>query len=179
LIWIKEPLYEYDRTRPFRRTNVKSARTLAVCLLVAIPSLVFAKANTSKIIIKGSDRKSIEITDAKLLGNFRVWAGPGTSSDDAKSLIVDWSRGRVAEAPQGLQRYEVDFYAKLPDERLIYVVFCQYDPSTAQGYVYIPGKADEGYWLDVGTILHGVEGNWFHAWSAWDEIAGPLVTTVK
>lgn len=158
---------------------MKSARYLVALLLIAIPALVFAKANTSKITIRGSDRRSIEITDAKLLEKFRVWAGPGTSSNDARSLIVDWSSGPVAEAPKGLPRYEVDFYAKLPDERLIYVVFYQYNPSTAQGYVYIPGKADERYRLNVSTILHGIEGNWFHAWSAWDEIAGPLVTTVK
>jgi len=140
---------------------------------------VFAKAPTSKITIKGSDRKRIEITDPKILVNFRVWAGPETSSGETKSLIVDWSRGPIAEPSPRLPRYEIDFYVKLPEERLMYVVFYEFDPSTMQGYVYLPGKRDDWYPLDVSTIYHGVEGKWFHAWSTWDELAGPLVTKAR
>jgi len=140
---------------------------------------MFAKAPTSKITIKGPDRKRIEITDPRVLVNFRVWAGPETSSDEAKSLIVDWSRGPIAEPSLGLQRYEIDFYVKLPEERLMYVVFYEFDPSTRQGYVYLPGKSEDWYSLDVSTIYHGVEGKWFHAWSTWDELAGPLITKAR
>ena len=49
-------------------------------LLVAIPAEVFAKADTSKIAIKGADLEApIEITDLKTLAKFSVWTGPGTS----------------------------------------------------------------------------------------------------
>jgi hypothetical protein len=151
---------------------------LLAVLLTSVPS-VFAKAPTSKITIKGPDRKLIEITDPKILANFRVWAGPETSSNEARSLIVDWSRGPIAEPSPRLQRYEIDFYVKLPEERLMYVVFYEFDASSRQGYVYLPGKSDNWYSLNVGTIFHEVEGKWFHAWSAWDNLAGPLITEAK
>jgi hypothetical protein len=158
---------------------------LVTFLLLVIPAEVFAKAETSKITIKGADlRVPIEITDPKTLANFSVWTGPGTSctgagcpersARQAESFIVDWSQA-VAEPPSGLQRYEVSFYAKTPKERLIYVVFYEYDAATEHGYIYFPGRTEEWYRLNVSTIFHGVEGKWFRAWSVWESVARPLI----
>jgi len=149
------------------------------------PSQLFAKAETSKITIEGADLKApIEITDQKVLRDFSVWAGPGTAvngtpSSEANAFVINWAQGPVAERPQGLQRYQVSFYAKLPAERRIYVVFYECDPAVAHGYVYLPGKGDKWYRLNVGTILRGVEGKWFHAWSTWDNIAKLLIASAK
>jgi hypothetical protein len=154
-------------------------------LLLVIPAQVFAKGETVKITIKGADLKTpIEITDPKVLTEFQVWSGPGTSSSapgfnpNAPGFIVDWSQA-VAEPPKGLQRYEVSFYAKIPNERLIYVVFYAYDPATEHGYIYLPGGTDEWYRLNVSTIFHGVEGKWFRAWSVWESVARPLIAGAK
>lgn len=140
-------------------------------LLVALISgQAYAKGETSKIVIKGPGLPSpIKIIDPKILADFQVWSGPGTSSDEKVSFIVNWSQGVVTEPPSGLPRYEVLFYAKLRGEQLIYIVSYEYDPATKQGYVYLPGKTDEWYNLDVSTIYHGVEGHWFHASRAWEE----------
>ena len=154
---------------------------LVLLLLLAIPTVLFAKAETSKIIIKGADLSApIEITDPKTLANFFVWTGAGTSCTGAcstpnkESFIVDWSQP-IADQPSGLHRYEVSFYAKMPDERLIYVVFYEYDPATEHGCVYFPGRTEEWYRLNVSTIFHGVEGKWFRAWSVWEGVARPLI----
>lgn len=85
----------------------------------------------------------------------------------------------MADRPSGLHRYEVSFYAKMPDEQLIYLVFYEYDPATEHGYVYLPGETEKWYRLNVSSILHGVEGKWFHAWSAWEGVARPLVAGSK
>jgi hypothetical protein len=60
-----------------------------------------------------------------------------------------------------------------------YVVFWEYDPRSRQGYVNLPGKADEWYRLNVSTIFHGVEGKWFRAWNRWDNMAGTLIAGAK
>ena len=153
---------------------------LVIFLLLAIPAELFAKAETSKITIKGTDLSApIEIRDPKTLANFAVWTGTGTGCTPCpppspESFIVDWSQP-MADHPTGLHRYEVSFYAKIPDERLIYVVFYEYDPATEHGYVYFPGRTEEWYRLNVNTIFHGVEGKWFRAWSAWEGVARPLI----
>jgi hypothetical protein len=123
----------------------------------------------------------VEITDPKTLARFNVWAGPGSSWSGGKpprdwvdTLIIDWSQA-VTEPPKGLQRYQVSLYAKLPNERLIYVVFYDYDPAAEHGYIYLPGRTDEWYRLNVGTIYRGVEGRWFRASSDWDNIARSLI----
>jgi hypothetical protein len=158
---------------------------LVTFLLLVIPAQVFAKGPTVKITIKGAALKSpIEITDPEVLTKFQVWSGPGTSSSapgfnpNAPGFVVDWSQ-RVAEPPKGLRRYEVSFYAKVPDERLVYVVFYEYDPTTDHGYIYLPGRTDEWYRLNVSTIYHGVEGRWFRAWSAWERVVRPLIANAK
>jgi len=155
---------------------------LYILLLLAMPAELFAKAETSKIVIKGADLSApIEITDRKTLTNFIIWTGPGTGCEgvgcqkpSTESFIVDWSQ-TAADHPSGLHRYQGSFYAKMPDERLIYVVFYEYDPATEHGYVYFPGRTEEWYRLNVSTIFHGVEGKWFRAWSVWEGVARPLI----
>jgi hypothetical protein len=158
---------------------------LYILVLLSIPAELFAKSETSKIIIKGADLSAaIEITDPKTLADFVVWTGPGTSClgcpkpVGTESFIVNWSEP-LAAPPKGLQRYEVSFYAKMPNERLVYVVFYEYDPATEHGYIYLPGRADESYGLNMGTIARGVEGKWFRAWGAWEGVARPLIAGAK
>lgn len=156
---------------------------LLTSLLALLPAHLFAKAVTTRVIIEGN-HFTFNITSRKTLARFNVWSGPGTSSNgiastEPQSFIVDWSKGPLATAPQALLPYQVSFYGVLPGEQtesLLYVVTYAFDPAAGQGYVYLPGKGDRWYGLDVSRILHGVEGKWFHAWSAWDEVAGPRVT---
>jgi hypothetical protein len=158
---------------------MKGVGVLFALLLMSAP-LLFAKGKTVRITIEGAGlEKAVEITDAKLLANFNVWAGPATSSNEAKSLIVDWAHGAITPPPASLPRYRVSFYTSLPNERVVYVVFYAYDPATKQGWVYLPGKADEFYRLNVSTIYHGVEGKWFHAWDRWEDVATPLIANSK
>jgi hypothetical protein len=162
----------------------RSSAALVVFVLL-ISGQLFAKGKTTKIVIEGPGLKTdVEITDPNVLKDFMVWAGPGTAvneipSSEANAFIINWARGPVVERPQGLQRYQVSFYAKLPEERMIHVVFWEYDPATRHGYVYLPGKGEQWYALNVSTILRGVEGKWFHAWKEWDKVAGPLIETPK
>jgi hypothetical protein len=166
-----------------------SVFVISLLPLLAIPDELFAKAETSEIIIKGADLSApIEITDPKTLANFDVWTGTGTGCTTAagtscappilESFIVDWSHP-MADHPTGLHRYEVLFYAKMPDERLIYVVFYEFDPATEHGYVYLPGRNEEWYQLNVSALIHGVEGKWLPAWSAWEGVARPLIAGAK
>jgi len=151
---------------------------LVLLLLLAIPAVLFAKAETSKIIIKGADLSApIEITDPKTLANFFVWTGTGTSCTGAcstpstESFIVDWSQP-IADHPSGLHRYEVSFYAKMPDERLIYVVFYEYDPATEHGY---------GPQRSIDRRIGVTETRWIAGWCAPDpnrELVRSLISLV-
>lgn len=161
---------------------------LVILLLLAIPAELFAKGETSKIIIKGVNLSApIGITDPKTLAHFGVWTGPGTwckgapgcSKPTTESFVVNWSQPMAGPPPKGLPRYEVSFYAKMPTERLVYVVFYVYDPATEHGYIYLPGRSEESYWLNMGTVARGLEGKWFRAWSVWEDIARPLIARDK
>ena len=79
------------------------------------------------------------------------------------------------EPPKGLQIYEVSFLTTCRDPGT-FVVRYAIDPSTNQGYVYLPGKADRGYGNKVWLIYRGIEGNWFHAWSEWEKLVHPLIS---
>jgi hypothetical protein len=155
------------------------AAALSICLLVGVPAELGAKAKTTRITITGGGlTEPIEITNPDIIGNFQVWAGPATTSNENRSLIVDWAEGPVTEPPGTLPRYDVSFYAKLtgPDQ-LVYVVSYKYDPSSGHGYVYLPGSGEDHYRLNTSSIFHGVEGRWFRAWDEWEKVARPLITS--
>jgi hypothetical protein len=146
---------------------------------------LFAKGDISKISIAGPDLKTpIEITEFRdFMGvGYTPWAGPGVrvnrKTQTVGFIIDDWSQP-VTERPKGLQRYKVSFYAKFPDEQLVYVVFYEYDPATEHGYIYLPGRGDEWYGLNLGTIARGVEGHWFHARTAWNSVARRFIAGAK
>jgi len=163
------------------------AVAFVVSLLLIVPSPFLAKDATTKITIEGAGlAKPIEITDQKVLANFNVWTGPGTFSTqpgfnaNAPSFIIDWSQGPVTQLPEALRRYQVSFYADvLSTERPIYVVYYAVSPGSEQGYVYLPGKSDEWWRLNVSSISRGVEGKWFHAWSTWDSLARTLIKKAR
>jgi hypothetical protein len=148
---------------------------LSSLLILSVPTPLLAKGKTVKITIKGADLKTpIEISDPKLLENFQVWTGPGTSTADRQSLIIDWFQGPVGKPPESLRRYQVSFHTD-PNDQIVYVVYYAFSSGADQGYVYLPGESDEWAGLNVHTIYHGVEGKWFRAWSAWDRVARPLI----
>lgn len=154
-----------------------AALTAILGLLVA-PVQLSAKGDTVRITITGRDLAApIEITDPAVAGRFHVWSGPGTSSNEAQGLNVDWSRG-VVEPPNDLQIYEVSFVTTRRNPGT-YVVRYAIDPSTNHGYVYLPGKTDAGYRDNVWLIYRGIEGNWFHARTEWEKLVHPLIARAR
>ena len=127
--------------------RVALAVLLNSLLILSVPTPLLAKGKTVKITIKGADLKTpIEISE--ILANFQVWTGPGTSTADRQSLIIDWSQGPVKETPPALRRYQVSFYAA-PNDQIVYVVYYGFTPGAEQGYVYLPGESDEWAGLNV------------------------------
>jgi hypothetical protein len=157
---------------------MKGTFTAAAILVAisAIPVTLAAKENTLKITLSGGNLATpVEITDPKILDNFNVWTGPGTSSNAPEGFIVQWSRGATAEPPSRLSQYLVSFYTERLAERPFYVVSYCYDPSRQRGYVYFPGFGEKWYSQDVGTIFRGVEGDWFLSRPVWDTTIEPLI----
>jgi hypothetical protein len=163
---------------------------LAVLVLSALNGSLSAKGITAKITIEGADlAMPIEISDAATVRRISVWSGPGISMNGVEAtegFIVDWQTGVVSERPPGLQRYRVSFSVRpwnLVSQRydgnpqLAYVVFYERDASSDRGYVYLPGRRDREYDLNVRTIFRGsgLEGGWFRASAAWQQLVTPLL----
>lgn len=64
----------------------------------------------------------------------------------------------------------IRFLARCPNT---YRVLYQIDPSTGNGYVYIPGKEHLAYKDNTWLILRFVEGKWLRAWNEWETLAHP------
>ena len=138
-----------------------------VCVAVLLTTSVAAKGVTTRI----------TITDPAVVQQFNVWAGPGTAmtvggirTEGLDGFIVDWPAGAVEQRPDGLPRYEVKFHARLhraTEDKLVYVVL--FERGAAEGFVYLPGRSDQHWGLNVGSILRGrgYEGHWFRASAAW------------
>ena len=165
-------------------------RILALAFVAALmmPTSLAAKGPTTRItVIDLSGGASIDITDPLVVSRFNVWDGPGTFStangretESMDGFIVNWRSGALNFRPTGLRRYEVKFYVRhhdQPPEQLAYTVYYERDPSSRVGFVYLPGKSDEQYRLNVFSIHHGqgFEGNWFHASRSWLDVVEPLL----
>jgi hypothetical protein len=48
----------------------------------------------------------------------------------------------------------------------MYVVTYAHDPRTGDGFVYLPGRGEDGYWLNASSILRP-SGRWHRAAPRW------------
>jgi hypothetical protein len=177
-----------------------AAALLGLASIFGASSPLCAKGRMLRIEISGGTLTSpLQITDERSLKEFTFWEGPGnngvTLENAVSGSIIDWKTGFVAQHAADLQRYEVSFYwmgcarddpaprdgkhecAEVPV--LAYVVFYEYDASSKQGFVYLPGRGDPGdlEGIDSGTIWRGpgVAGHWFRATNAWADFVSPLI----
>jgi hypothetical protein len=161
---------------------------IVACFAALLVVPLHAKGLTTRIVITDntSGAKS-EITDRSLLDQFNVWAGRGTyvtrqgqRTEGTNGFIIDWPAGIAESRPANLRRYEVRFYVadrRTSVEKLAYVVFYEHDKASGKGYVYLPGRSDEHFGLNVGSIHRRVEGNWLHASGAWLRAVHQIVLT--
>lgn len=154
--------------------------------VLLVPASLIAKGPTTKIVITDIHGRSHSLVEPAVLARFNVWDGPGTFSGPPNQqteatigFIADWAVGALGSRPSGLPRFEVQFFVRdrgTGPERLAYVVLYERDPRTGEGFVYLPGKADAHFHLNVRTILRGAsyEGHWFRANQAWQQATNAL-----
>jgi hypothetical protein len=147
-----------------------------------------AKGRTVKIALVDPSAQSrpIEMTGTAVAA-FYVWAGAGVrinGAPETEGFIGDWKKGTVDKRPEGLRRFRVSFYAgclrdelfcSTPESKLSYVVMYEYDAAVNAGYVYLPGRGEDGYELNTSSILRGVEGKWFPATAEWRDYIAPVI----
>jgi hypothetical protein len=142
-------------------------------MFFGMPEAGSAKSPTVKITISGGGLTgAIEVTDPRILDISNVWTGH----------FLDRSRGTAKEPPRGLQRYEVSFYIKIADNevRKKYVLYYYPNPATEPGYIYLPGKGEAWYSLNVGAIIRdGQDGKWNYASPAWEDLIKAVIAGAK
>jgi hypothetical protein len=103
----------------------------------------------------------VTIADVTSLRPFTVYGGEFLGSIESPGN---------AQAP----RYEVSFYVEMPQGRGVhkkYVVYYTKGAKPGEGFIYLPGRGDDEYRLNAGTILRtGRDGNWHRASPAWSAL---------
>ena len=138
---------------------------LLFALIVTLP----AKGVPTKITVSGATlRTPIEITDPTTLKHFDVWSWPGTQSE---GFIIQWGPTSLAPPPRNWPSYEVSFFGGT--DKPIYIVTYQFNPSGADGYVYVPRTK-----LNQSTIGRGgMEDWWYRSSSDWERIVRRLIAS--
>jgi hypothetical protein len=141
----------------------------SLLLFLGMSGAASAKGPTVKIVISGGTLTgAIEVTDPRILSISNVWYGQ----------FLDHSRGTAMEPQRGLQRYEVSFYIKTANNevRKRYVVYYYPNSATEAGYIYLPGKGETWYALNVGAIVRDKQdGKWNYAAPAWEVSIKPVI----
>jgi hypothetical protein len=167
-------------------------RLSALALVLVLVSAVSAdaKSRTLKVALvdDSAQLRPIEVS-GPAVAVFGVWDGPGVrinGEPQMEGFIADWRTDPAGKRPEGLRPFRVSFYTgcvpgerilgcSVPEERLSYVVIYEYDSTSNIGYVYLPGKGEDGYDVNTRSILRGVEGRWFMATAEWRDYIAPLI----
>ena len=166
----KDILYCFGEGRAFTSKRALSSLLTILMMLVCAPAAYF-KGSPDKITIRGGKlARTIEITDRESLKGFDPWSGQ----------FIDWNKGFVANPPDRNYTFEVFFYKKWPgrhsrydqgDLKLIYALRYYPGRNGEPGYIYLPGKGEAFYDLNIGTIIRkDHDGRWLFASSAWEAL---------
>ena len=135
----------------------------ALLALLTSVSVAYGKGSTDKISIIGAGlAHPLETTTPNTLEGFSPWGGE----------FFDRTRGnwgRLTETPTVTQTYNVFFYIRDNNNKpqLIYVFRYAFDPSGAQGYIYIPTEGEAWYVMNSATIAR--PSGWYYANREWDK----------
>jgi hypothetical protein len=153
---------------------------------LALAAVTSAKSPTARIEVLRGKNALVTLTGAEQAGRFTIWSGPGTSMTSVDGTtttpttardFADWAAGPV-EAPRNLEVFSVRFYCaaagETPNESVpshfCYGVRYAYPRSGERGYIQIPAAHDPEFPMNGQSIYRGVEGSWFRASEAWDDI---------
>lgn len=165
-----------------KRASAVAFISLAISI---VPAFLLGKGQMLKITIQGADLAAPIETSEAIIGKFNIWAGPGVfvnGVEQTEGFIIEWSKGIVRRLSASLQQYEVHFYSdfRKKEGSVVYAVLYSYDPSAEQGFVYLPGRADELSKFNMAILHgHGLEGNWFNATAEWERFVRPLIAKAK
>ncbi len=165
-----------------------AATTAIACVFALLSSGAAAKCLTGRIDIDGDGlTETLSISDERIASRFNVYNGPSVrvsgepvhlDPDKQDGHFVYWPSGPLEEVIDEGRTYAVSFFCDFNGEtHKLYEVDYRFSPLDEQGYIFLPGRADERYFGNVGTIVHGIEGNWFRSTMQWDRVIRPIIET--
>jgi len=135
---------------------------LVAVALIAASSAIEAKGPTVKLTLSGPGlARTVEITAPGLLQGSNVWMGSFVGETAAAAPVVT--------SPI----YTVAFDVQLPEwqhagVKTMYTVSVTRDARTGGLWLYLPGRGEPGYALNVRTILRDTQdGRWHRPSPAW------------
>ena len=135
--------------------------------LIALALALGAQALTPTVGIKETARitiagpgiaQTIEVIEPKVLALSGVYAGTFIGEPAAAPPDATWPRYTITfdiQTGGGVRRaaYGVDFAR---------------NRWTGEGFIYLPGRGEDGYRRNIGTMIRGQQdGKWHHATDAW------------
>ena len=144
-----------------------TSRALVVLALIVTAALPLpAKGNAVTVrITAASSTNVVAITDRDLLDYSNVYVGRFLGPVTDRRIDPEWPRYVItlvveprtpmpALAPTGVFKPYVMHYA--------------IDPATGEGFLYLPGRGEEGYRLNTNLIIRdGSDGRWHRAEPTW------------
>jgi hypothetical protein len=146
---------------------------VAISFILTVFPPLWCKSPTAKITISGGALTSeIEITDSRILDLSGVWGG----------RFLDTSAAPAIAPPQVAPTYQVWLYIKSADQGVQRRHVLYYSPSepSKKGLIYLPGKGQPWYSLNVSAILrYGSDGEWNYASPSWEELIKLVITRAE
>jgi hypothetical protein len=147
---------------------MSKARLLLAVLALTVasaPSLI-ARGNAVTIrldITGGRLTQPLSITERALLDLSGVYPGKFLG-EITNAVDPTWSRYAVTfvSAPQ------IPTASLPPDSRKTYVAVYTRNPATDEGFVYLPGRGEDGYRINISMMIRdGHDGRWHRAHPEW------------
>lgn len=147
-------------------TTSRALVVLALIVTAALPLPAKGNAVTVRIDITAvASTKVVAVTDRNVLDRSHVYVGAFLGPVTDRRIDPEWPRYVItlvvepgtpmpALAPTGVFKPYVMHYA--------------IDPATGEGFLYLPGRGEEGYRLNTNLIIRdGSDGRWHRAEPTW------------
>ena len=155
-------------------TNVRLLSAVSALLVVGtLPLLARGNAVTVRLDVSGPTLSTpLQLTNRDLLDLSNVYAGQFIGLP-ANRVDADWPRYVVTLV--------VESRTPLPTLALTgiqkrYVVHYALDRQSGEGFVYLPGRGEDGYRENIGLMIRDdQDGRWHHATETWAALLNPYL----